>query len=81
MDEEKLRHEWFTLRRESKKIKEAIMNCKTGKQDLGDDAKFCADEDYVSSRSGFKSIIDPDGDVSEDEIDSQYEAFIGSDVE
>ena len=57
------------------------MNCKTGKQDLVDDAKFCADEDYVSSRNGFKSIIDPDGDVSEDEIDSQYETFIRSDVE
>ena len=57
------------------------MNCKTGKQDLVDDAKFCGNEDYVSSRNGFKSIIDPDGDVSEDEIDSQFEAFIRSDVE
>ena len=57
------------------------MNCKTGKQDLVDDAIFCADEDYVSSRNGFKSIIDPGGDVSEDEIDSQYEVFIRSDVE
>ena len=57
------------------------MNCKTGKQDLVDDAKFCADEDYVSSRNGFKSIIDSDDDVSEDAIDSQYEVFIRSDVE
>ena len=71
-----LRHKWFTLRNENKKIKESIKNCTTGKKDFD-----CSIKDYVETKEEFKKMVDPNDEMSPNNVDVQYWAFLRSDVD